>query len=112
MTITELKHHLDLLLADAGADLDVLVDGYGSFQVSWTRQELHITTLPAECFFCGGDPEDTLGVPREERCCERCAAKNEECCPGCGAAPGQGLTDGCNDDGGCGFWRTEFPNES
>jgi hypothetical protein len=35
------------------------------------------------------------------------AAENEDAerCPGCNAAPGDGLTAGCNHPDGCGFWR-------
>lgn len=30
---------------------------------------------------------------------------NPERCPGCGCEPGDGLTDGCNETNGCGFYR-------
>ncbi len=31
--------------------------------------------------------------------------KNPEACPGCGCLPGDGITDGCEDEDGCGYHR-------
>ncbi len=46
----------------------------------------------------------------EERCCNECSIslahpEHQEACPGCGKRPGEGLTEGCEDPLGCGFWR-------
>lgn len=32
---------------------------------------------------------------------------DQECCPGCLAMPGDGLTPGCNHPDGCGYWRQQ-----
>ena len=32
---------------------------------------------------------------------------NPEACPGCGGLPGDGLTPGCNDPDGCGYYRRQ-----
>ena len=32
-------------------------------------------------------------------------ATSPEACPTCGCLPGEGLTSGCNDEVGCGFFR-------
>jgi type IV secretory pathway VirB10-like protein len=32
-------------------------------------------------------------------------ALDPEACPGCGCLPGDGLTEGCEDEGGCGYYR-------
>ena len=34
------------------------------------------------------------------------ALDNDERCPGCGSEPGDGITEGCNDEAGCGYFRT------
>lgn len=31
--------------------------------------------------------------------------EGNEACPGCGCQPGDGLTEGCEDPNGCGYWR-------
>lgn len=33
--------------------------------------------------------------------------EDDEQCPTCAAKPGDGLTDGCNDPDGCGYWRAQ-----
>lgn len=30
---------------------------------------------------------------------------DEDLCPGCGAEPGAGVTEGCDEPDGCGYWR-------
>lgn len=34
------------------------------------------------------------------------AKLDPEACPGCGCRPGDGITTGCFDPDGCGYWRT------
>jgi len=46
----------------------------------------------------------TFGAPLDEDE-ERCGSY--ESCPGCGCMPGDGLTEHCNDELGCGYWRKE-----
>ena len=38
-------------------------------------------------------------------CLDRYPDLAEDSCPGCGCVPGEGLTPGCTDSNGCGFWR-------
>ena len=38
--------------------------------------------------------------------------ESSEACPGCGAEPGDGLTEGCTDENGCGFWRNEMARDA
>ena len=37
---------------------------------------------------------------------------NVELCPGCGCAPGDGLTENCTDENGCGYWRELGHNDA
>jgi hypothetical protein len=61
----------------------------------------------SKCRECGAkDARDTDSGG--ETYCTECGAEGEpnpEACPGCGCLPGDGLTDGCEDPTGCGYFR-------
>lgn len=54
------------------------------------------------CEHCGR-PLDGSGQ------CKKC--EDEFACPGCGSRPGDGITPGCNDPGGCGYWKSQESEE-
>lgn len=54
---------------------------------------------------CRNCAEELIDNESIDGLCEDC--HGEEACPGCGYLPGQGINPECNDEGGCGFWRSE-----
>jgi hypothetical protein len=53
---------------------------------------------------CGGETTFIDGVDACMRCGQEFAPPDDSC-PGCGCAPGEGTTEGCNHPVGCGFNR-------
>ena|SRR5690349_7341640 len=60
--------------------------------VSFTDEKLGDTLVEDECGACGR--------PQTECTC------SDENCPGCGCAPGDGITESCNHPDGCGYFKS------
>jgi hypothetical protein len=70
--------------------------GRGLSGIRENDEEAHDSDVEA-CEGCGR-PLDAEGK------CRKCE-DDEDACPGCGCRPGDGITPGCNDPMGCGYWK-------
>lgn len=89
---------------------------------SWQRYQAYgLGHLETSLLRSGGDFISYDGASSIEAAVEELEAmedddpeeeeESEEACPGCGCLPGDGLTEGCEDELGCGYWRREHAKE-
>lgn len=79
-----------LTIDELREDARAIVDSSGSSSIRYLAYYDEITSR-----------EYAENYPKEE------TTVDPEACPTCGGRPGDGLTVGCDDENGCGFWRRE-----
>lgn len=79
--------------------MNVLADTLGEAAQKLRNRNGHLTLIEGSVELFAVMDEDGFLLDEEGK------ALNPDACPNCGCEPGEGLTKGCNDPLGCGYWR-------